>query len=140
MIRAVIDTNIIVSALFWGGLPGKVFVAARDELFIALLTEQLITELATVIGRDKFAEQLSKRNLTVETIIGQYRSAAVLVEPAEIPTGIVRDPKDHAVLACAVGGKADLIVSGDNDLLALAAYENIPILNVDQFLKRLSSA
>ena len=139
MIRAVIDTNIIISALFWGGLPEKVFVAARDEQFTALLTEPLITEIAKVLGRDKFTEQLSKRHMTVEAITAQYRAAAVFVEPAEIPIGVVRDPKDVMVVACAVGGKADFIVSGDKDLLVLNAYENIPIVSADQFLQCLSA-
>ncbi len=137
MIRAVIDTNIIISALFWGGLPEKVFAAARDERFTALLTEPLIAEVSKVLGRDKFAEQLLKRKMTAEAITAQYRAAAVFVEPAEIPPGIVRDAKDAMVLACAVGGKADFIVSGDRDLLVLNAYESIPILNADQFLQRL---
>ena len=137
MIRAVIDTNIIVSALFWGGLPAQVFAAARDEKFIALLTEPLLSEVATVMGRDKFADQISKRGLTVDTIITQYRSAAVFVESAEISMDTLRDPKDIMILACAVGGKADFIISGDKDLLILKVYENIPILSADQFLQRL---
>ena len=140
MIRAVIDTNIIISALFWGGLPRKVLDAAYDEQFIALLTEPLLAEAASVLGRDQFTEQLLKRGMTVDGNIQQYRSAALFVEPAEIPIDIVRDPKDAMVLACGVGGKADCIVSGDKDLLTLTAYKNIPILTAAQFLERLSTA
>jgi putative PIN family toxin of toxin-antitoxin system len=119
MLRAVIDTNIIISALFWSGLPGQVFAAAQSERFIALLTNALIAEIEQVLARDKFAEQLSKRGLTIASIIEQYRSAALIVEPVEVPKDVVRDPKDRMVLACAVGGQADYIISGDKDLLAL---------------------
>jgi uncharacterized protein len=74
------------------------------------------------------------------TILSEYRTITELVTPAEIPPDAIRDPKDIPVLACAVGGKADYIVSGDNDLLVLTAYQNIPILSAAQFLKRLEEA
>ena len=139
MLRAVIDTNIIISALFWAGLPGRVFSAARNERFTALLTNALIAEMEHVLTRDKFAEQLSKRGLTIASIIEQYQSAALIVEPVEVPGDVVRDRKDCMVLACAVGGQADYIISGDKDLLALNRYENIPILTAEQFLQRLTA-
>ncbi|GIK66246.1 MAG: putative toxin-antitoxin system toxin component, PIN family protein [Chloroflexota bacterium] len=139
MIRAVLDTNVIVSGLLWGGLPSLVFQAARDELFVAILTESLLSETINVLARDKFAEQLAARQINLESLAMQYRAAAEIVEPAEVPTGIVRDPKDVMILACAVGGKADFIVSGDKDLLTLVSYEQIPILTAEQFLDRLSN-
>lgn len=139
MIRAVLDTNVIVSGLLWGGLPSLVFQAARDELFVAILTESLLSETINVLARDKFAEQLAARQINLESLAMQYRAAAEIVEPAEVPTGIVRDAKDVMILACAVGGKADFIVSGDKDLLTLVSYEQIPILTAEQFLDRLSN-
>ena len=137
MVRAVLDTNIIISGLLWGGLPQQIFQAAHDEQFVALLTDVLLAELTTTLYRDKFAEQLMRRQLTVDSVIEQYRSAVEFVDPAEVPTNIVRDPKDRAVLACAVGGKADFVVTGDKDLLVLGTYERISIVNADQFLKSL---
>jgi putative PIN family toxin of toxin-antitoxin system len=140
MIRAVLDTNIIVSGLLWGGLPGLIFQAARDELFVAVLTEALLSETVSVLARDKFAKQLAARQITLESLTKQYRAAAEIVEAAEVPAGVVRDPKDVMILACAVGGKADLIVSSDKDLLTLVSYENISILTAEQFLKRVSTS
>ncbi len=125
---------------YWGGgLPGLVFQAARDELFLALLTESLLSETVSVLARDKFAQQLAARQITLETLTEQYRAAAEIVEPAEVPTGVVRNPKDEIVLACAVGGQADVIVSSDKDLLTLVSYKGIAILTTEQFLHRLSS-
>jgi predicted nucleic acid-binding protein len=54
----------------------------------------------------------------------------MIVTPASIPNGTVRDADDEAVLSCAIGGKADYIVSGDDDLLTLKVYQNIPIITV----------
>jgi len=61
-----------------------------------------------------------------------------LVESTEVPVDVVRDPKDRAVLECAVGGNADFIVSGDRDLLVLAAYQNIVILTAEQFVQHMA--
>jgi predicted nucleic acid-binding protein len=54
--------------------------------------------------------------------------------PADVPEDAVRDPKDRMILACAVGGKADIIVSGDKDLVVLKAYQGISIVTPSDFL------
>jgi uncharacterized protein len=139
MIRAVLDTNIIISALFWKGLPRAVFDAAIDKQYFALTTEALTSELIRVLSYPKFAQQIANLALNTEQLVADYLAITIAVLPAEILPGVVRDPKDLAVLACAVGGQADCIVSGDKDLLTLGTYENIPILNAEQFLVRLSA-
>jgi uncharacterized protein len=139
MTRAVIDTNIIISALFWKGLPRTVFNAAIDRQYVTLTTEALTSELKRVLAYPKFAQQIANQALHIEQLVADYLAIAVAVLPAEIPPDTVRDPKDLAVLACAVGGQAECLVSGDKDLLTLSTYENIPILNVEQFLAHLSA-
>jgi len=94
----VLDTNIIVSGLLWGGLPGQVFKAARDELFVTALTEPLHSETMRVLARSKFAEQIAARKIRIDSIGAQYRAASELVEGSEVPLDIVRDPKDAMVL------------------------------------------
>lgn len=137
MMRIVLDTNIIVSGLFWRGSPYLILDAALNKRYISLATEPLLEEIRDVLSREKFAQKLAEKKLTVDGIVNSFRMIAIIVEPAEIPLDAIRDPKDRAVLACAVGGKADYIVSGDQDLLALTAYQNIPILDTAQFVKRL---
>ena len=118
MIRAVIDANVVISGLFWRGLPREVFQAAAQGRYVTLTTEPLLDELRNTLSKQKFVPYLTTLTISIDA---------------------VRDPKDRAVLACAVGGKADYIVSGDNDLLVLTVYESIPILNVAQFLEHLSN-
>src|SRR5437773_11767427 len=139
MIRAVLDTNIIISALFWKGLPRAVFNGAIDRLYLALTTEALTSELKRVLAYPKFAQQIADQALHVEQLVADYLAITIPVLPIEVPPDVLRDPKDLAVLACAVGGQANCVVSGDKDLLSLAVYQNIPILNVEQFLVRLSA-
>ena len=138
MNRIVLDTNIVISALFWKGQQRVIFNAALNKQFIALTSEALTAELKRVLAYPKFAQQIANRALDIDRLVADYLATAVAVLPAEIPPDVVRDPKDRDVLACAVGGEADLIVSGDNDLLTLSQYQNIPILNTEQCLQRLS--
>lgn len=137
MIRAVLDTNILVSALLWGGLPARILSAAYDERFIMLFTDALMDELQTTLSREKFAQRIAQRQLSVPSIIRQYRMAGQMVNAAVVPDDIVRDPKDRHILACAQGGNANYIVSGDNDLLVLGTYAGIPIFTPRDFLQLL---
>lgn len=139
MYRVVLDTNIIVSGLLWGGLPGRIFLAAEQGSYTTLLTDKLLAETMTVLSREKFTSIVQARGIVLTRFSQAYTAASEMVEPAEIPPGIVRDPKDAMVLACAIGGQADFIVSGDKDLLSLITYRNIPILTAAQFVERVGS-
>jgi uncharacterized protein len=140
MIRAVVDTNVIISGLFWKGPPQAIFTAALDRDFISITSEALIAEFANVINRPKFARLLSQRNLTSAGLITAYRSVSILTEAAAIPPDAVRDSKDRMVIACAVGGQVDYIISGDKDLLVLGSYGEIPIQSPASFLPLLNNA
>lgn len=71
-------------------------------------------------------------------MLADYLEAIELVEPIEWPR-VVRDPDDDHVLACALTARADLIVTGDNDLLDLHAYQNIPIITAAEALRRIEA-
>ncbi len=137
MIRAVLDTNTIISALFWAGAPAKVYSAANKREFVVITSEGLVNELSNVLSRDKFGSALAAKQTTANLLVTEYRELAEIVESGAIPADIVRDPKDRIELECAIGGKATLIVSGDKDLLVLGNYGDIPILTANQFLERL---
>ncbi len=138
MTRAVIYINTFVSGIFWDGSPRAVYFAAGDRLYIPLMSEELIAELYDVASRDKFKDLRQRLGRTPDELIAEIRTVSEIVTPGEVPANIVRDSDDAAVLACAIGGNADYIVSGDKDLVVLKAYRSIPILNANQFLPELS--
>ena len=138
--RVVLDTNVVVSALLWGGTPERLIEAAGDGLLELVTTEALIAELAGILGRAKFAAKLRQKNLLVAEIVARNREIAETVEAAPIEEAALRDPDDAAVLACAIAARADAIVSGDDDLHALGNYQNIPILTPAECLQRLGVA
>lgn len=137
MLRVVIDTNIIISGAFWIGLPRDVLAAIRANKAQMLATVATIAELNRTLSRPKFQTYAAKTNQKLEQLIETYTAIVERVEPVAIPAGIVRDPKDEMILGCAVGGKADAIVTGDQDLLVLGIYEGVPIWTAAQFLHAL---
>ena len=86
--------------------------------------------------RPTFLQRLSAIGKTVREVLADYIEIVELVEPLEVPQ-VVRDPDDNHVLACALAAKAEIVVSGDKDLLDLAQYQDIPILPAATALQRL---
>ena len=90
--------------------------AQQAALFTSL---PLLAELRGVICRDKFANPPATRGLDARDIFDGYVALCRLIEPAALKRIVLTDPDDDHVLACAIGAKADIIVSGDRDLLGL---------------------
>src|SRR5258708_1939006 len=112
MIRAVLDTNVFVSALNFGGLPSQILHLLEEEAFTLYISQSIIDELRRVL-REYF--EWSDDDLT--EALDQILSRAEMVEPSLEVISAVRDREDEHILACALGAKATVIVSGDNDLL-----------------------
>jgi uncharacterized protein len=136
-VRLVLDTNAAVSGLLWHGNPGKLIDAAQAGSLILCASAPLLAELHGVLGRQKFATHLQIRGLTATQIFEGYAALTTVVVPAIIPSVIIDDPDDDAVLACAVAAKADLVVSGDPHLAKLVQYEGIPIVAPVEAVERL---
>jgi putative toxin-antitoxin system toxin component, PIN family len=128
-VRLVLDTNTIISGLLWQGTPGKLLEAAQTGRVSLFTTVPLLAELQGVLNREKFAHQIKVRGFTVTDFFYGYIALASLITPADISPTIVRDPADDAVLACALAAQAELIISGDTDLLTLQEYQGIRIVD-----------
>ena len=138
--RIVVDTNILISAFFWGGLPSQVLDAARTGQCNIISSEPLLAELLVVLQRKKFAERIERLNTTPRKFIQNYRALVDVVEVVTLPQPVCDDPDDDNVLACAISGNADAIVSGDDDLLRLNSYADIPIIRAAEFLQKLEQS
>jgi putative PIN family toxin of toxin-antitoxin system len=134
MIRATLDTSVFVSALNFGGLPNDVLKRCEADAFTLCLSRSIVDELQRVL-EDAF--EWTEEDLA--EALYPILSLAEIVAPARVVT-ISRDPNDDHVLACALEANADVIVSGDNDLLTLGTFEGIRIMNPRQFLELLDSS
>ena len=133
--RAVIDTNVFLSALL-GGRTRPLLNALIDRQFQLLSSQTLLDELASVLSRPEWLRALDP-SLCRETL-ATIRQAATLVRPTR-RVSVCRDPGDNAVLECApAAGQVACIVTGDKDLLALNPFRGIRILRPADFLRLLS--
>jgi len=135
--RVTVDTNLVVSAFLWGGNPRRVLDAASDGVIDIFTSRDLISELDDVLRRDRFRQRIEAAHSSVDEIVDQYIALVNLIEVHEIDPVVLRDPDDDAVIACALSGECELIISGDKDLLDLQEYRGIRILNATEFLSEL---
>jgi uncharacterized protein len=140
-VRLVLDTNTVLSALLWRGTPYQLLERIRNQHPRLQLYSSpvLLEELTEVIARPAFSQRLSAIGKTVRQVLADYIEIVALVEPIEMPQ-VVRDPDDDHVLACALAAKAEIVVSGDKDLLDLVKYQDISILTAADTLQRVDTA
>ena len=138
MKRVTVDTNVLISATFWRGIPKQVIQTFEAGKAVLVLSDEILAEFERKLRHKKFANELAEAGLSVEVIFSGVRSMSELALPADVPEDAVRDPKDRMILACAVGGKADIIVSGDKDLVVLKEYQGISIVTPSDFLTMLN--
>ena len=129
----------MISGLLWHGNPRQVLDATRTGAITLSTSAALLAELAEVLQRPKFAQRLARANVTPHTLVFGYATLARLVVPAPIAPVIEADPDDDAVLACAVAAHAEVIVSGDSNLLVLESYEGISIITAAQLMALITS-
>jgi putative PIN family toxin of toxin-antitoxin system len=140
-VRVVLDTNTLVSGVISpGGPPRRLLDGARAQAFELCSSATLLAELLDVLSRRKFATRLAQASLTAQGIVGELRRLAYMAAPQAVPRVIENDADDDHVLACALAGHADLIVSGDRHLHGLGGqYQGIPIVTAAQAVRQIGA-
>lgn len=128
--RVVVDTNVFITGLFWGGRPRRVMDPAAAGRFQALTSVELLLELEDVLTEDFDVPQEQ-----VDLVLRDVLSYAEMIVPGEETDIAVRDAGDVKVIARAIAGGADCIVTGDQDLLSLGEVEGIGVLTPEEFLR-----
>ncbi|OHC63391.1 MAG: putative toxin-antitoxin system toxin component, PIN family [Rhodocyclales bacterium GWA2_65_20] len=137
--RAVIDTNVLLSGLLWHGAPHALLEHVRAGTLGLVSSPALLAELEVVIGRAKFDAILTRSNTSREHTLAEAWQLAEVIEPPPLAVPVCRDPDDDAVLALTLAAQVDLIVSGDDDLLALMHFQGIPIVTPAQAIRRIEA-
>jgi len=131
ILRVVLDTNIIISALNFSGAPEIIVDSARGQEFLAIISGDIMDELKEVL-KFKFKWENDKINEAVHNLECKF----LIIKTHSKLHIIKNDPSDNKILECAIDGKANYIVSGDKKhLLSLKKYKGIPILSTSEFLK-----
>lgn len=130
--RVILDTNVLISAIFFSGPPSRILAAWMDERFELVVSEEILDEYRTVARRigNKY------RTVEIESVLDRIVVHALLVLSAPIPHEACSDPDDLKFLACAVASGAEIVVSGDRALLRASGFEGVEVLTPRQFLDR----
>jgi hypothetical protein len=139
VLRAVLDTNVIVSGLIRpAGAPGQILERLLDEIFILVVSPDLVDELRRSLRRPRLRRYI---RLSSEELEGRIAQLETLADPVEGTLDLkvdVRDPDDIKFLAVAVEARAEYVVTGDADLLTLREHEGIQIVTPRAFLELLA--
>lgn len=131
--RAVLDTNVVISAIFFGGCPFKIVRAAYANQVELVATKSVLAEYREV------AERLHEQFPTVNyrRPLAMLESKLTMVRAVALRKSVCRDPDDDAIVACALGDKAKIICSGDNDLLSISGTHGLEIMTPADFCDRM---
>lgn len=139
MLSAVLDSVVLVSALLTsGGVTADMVRDARDGVFTCCLSDAILGETQRVLlDTPRLRQRYIYSDEDVQAFILSLREAAVIVRNLPPLSGIVRDPNDDMIIACASAASADYIVTRDQDLLSLRAYDSITMVTPEIFMETL---
>ena len=132
--RVVVDTNVFVSGVFFGGTPGRVLAAWRDGTIEVVVSREIIEEYVRV------GDELSARFPAVDLgpALDLVSACATMVAAPPLPEPVCSDPDDDKFLACAIAAGAPCVVSGDRGLLAASPYQQVTVIRPHELVDRLT--
>lgn len=132
LVRVVLDTNVLISALFWHGNEYEILRKAFEGEFELLISRAIISEFKGVLS-----EKFGARRDWIGKVANILTANSVMIHPKHKLNIIKDDESDNRVLECAVEGGANCIISGDSHLLKLQEYRGIRVLRSEDFLEAL---
>lgn len=128
--KIVLDTNVFISGILFGGLPSQILKAWRQSKIKIVLTEEILEEYQRV------GKELSEKypSVNIDPIIELFTIYGEFVETKGISETICVDPDDNKFIECAIASQSKLIVSGDKHLLNISGYKGIEVLKPRQFI------
>ncbi len=138
-LRLVLDTNVVVAGLLWGGPPRRLLQWAFEGEAVELFSSPaLLDELVHTLGYAKLAARIQAQATSAERLVAQYTA---LVIPPGVPRVVAGDADDDHVIAAAVAARAGLIVTGDRKhLLPIGRHQGIAIVTAREAVDRLDAS
>lgn len=134
--KVVVDTNVLISGIFFGGTPGRIVEALKLGQLALAVSPSIINEYQRV-GEDLESHY---GELGAASLLTFLLARADVIDAPDLAEPVSRDPDDDKFLACAIAASVPLVVSGDRDLLTLRSWQGIRIVSprafVDEYLTR----
>ena len=139
MLRVVFDTNLFVSCLLVkNGLPAQALDAWRAHRFLLVTSPAIMAEVSATLGYERIRRKYGVTDEDVDQLLELLAADAVIVPgQSDVAGSVPDDVDDEIVLSCAVDGQVNVVVSGDQHLLALGTFRGIDIITIRQFMERL---
>lgn len=134
--RVVLDTNVWISGWLWGGVPGQLIIMAKNQQITIFVSEGLLSELETTLGRVKLQSKIRSLGATVQILLAKTSELVKLCQETSVDVPQLRDQDDAIIIATALAANAEVIITGDQDLLTLNEFEGILIITPTDFLNR----
>ncbi len=126
--RIVVDTNVLISGLFFGDYPCKILKAIVENRMVACVTPEIVDEYEEIVQEMFDRKQGHINHELLNPLLEKFE----VLQPLTF-VKISRDPDDDKFLGCAKDAKALYVISGDKDLLSLENYEDIKIVTAKDF-------
>lgn len=135
MIRAVLDTNILVSVVIntTSSVASEIYQSCKEKRFLLIISSSILSEADDVLRRKRVMKSHKRSTQELQEIIREMTDVSSIVS-GRIKIDLVRDPDDNKIISVASEGKADYIVSRDRDLLDLKEYLGIKIITPEKFM------
>ena len=136
MIKAVLDTNVVVSAyLLPTGKPAEILSLVRNGKLHIFLSREIIDEIKQTLLSPKLRKIHKNTTEQINLFVRAFSKVATVTPGKKLVDLIKDDPDDNKILACALEGGVDYIVSGDHHLTDLKSFQSISIVNPHMFLQ-----
>ena len=129
--KVVVDTNVLISGVFFGGMPSQVLEAWRDGRIGLVVSPEILEEYRRV--GEELAAQFP--GVSLAPLLALLVMTAEIIEPPGLPEQVSRDPDDDKFIACALAGDCQLIISGDRHLLEISGYRGVKVVAPREFLE-----
>ena len=130
--KVVLDTNVLISGIFFSGAPARILAAWADGRFELVASVEILTEYRRVAER--FQKEFS--SIDINAILDLVTRETRIVEPVPVPVSACDDPDDLMFLACALAGGARLVVTGDRALLRASGFRGLEVVTPREFVRR----
>ncbi len=133
-LRVVLDTNVVLSGIFFDGLPGRVLEAWQADQYTLVLSPAIVGEYQR--AGEVLAGRYPEAGRALGPVLTLLVQSALLVDAPELAEGVCADPEDDKFLACAAASGARVIVSGDKQLRRVSGWRGIDVVGPRAFLER----
>lgn len=130
--KIVLDTNVLMSGIFFTGPPYQILQAWRDGAIRLVVCPEILAEYRDVAVR----LNRTYKGIDILALLDLVAVRSHVVQPTPLPSSVCTDPDDDIFIACALAAKAPIIVSGDRHLLAVSGFGGIQVLRPKPFIDR----